>query len=178
MSGTAGSRLAKESPESPAATLRAVMSRASTKGSHFGASRNSLVGSWIEIAAFPPEVGRPPLTSLTTFHDDGTISVNDQGSVTLDPPSVFTAGVGVWTRLRSRTFAYTQHELISDLSSNLVGKLQVRGIYTLSPSGNEYTGDSYYQVFIFAAGEEPVAAGWVTNAGQRIPLELPPPLPK
>ena len=41
-----------------------------------------------------------------------------------------------WTHMAKRTFAYTAFELMSDLSGNLVGYLKVRGVYTVSASGN------------------------------------------
>ena len=111
---------------------------------HAGApNKKALVGSWLETVTFPPESGRPPLKSLVTFHDDETMVCSDQGTVTTEPPSVFSSCHGVWTHLEQRTFAYTVRELISDLSGNLVGYLKVRGIYTVSQSGNEYTGTSF-----------------------------------
>jgi hypothetical protein len=96
---------------------------------------------------------------------------HDQGSVTLDPPSVFTAGVGAWTHLEKRSFAYTQLGLISDLSGNLVGFLKVRGIYMVSKSGNEYSGSSFAEV-LDTDGNVLFSVN-VTNAGQRIHVELP-----
>ena len=62
---------------------------------------NSLVGSWIETATFPPETGRSPLKSLISIHNDGTLTANDQASVITEPPpegpppGVTTPGVGV-----------------------------------------------------------------------------------
>ena len=96
-------------------------------GPHGG---NSLVGSWIETVTFPLDFPPNPggvLKSLIAVHDDGTIEANDQGSVNLGEDMVTSAGVGVWTRLRNRKFAYTQLNLFSDLNGNLVGYLKVRG---------------------------------------------------
>ena len=84
-------------------------------------NKKALVGSWLETVTFPPEAGRPPLKSLGTFHDDGTMACSDQGAVTTDPPTIFTSCHGAWTHLEQRTFAYTSFELISDLSGNLRG---------------------------------------------------------
>lgn len=132
----------------------------------------ALVGSWLETVTFPPETGRPPLKSLGTFHEDGTMVCSDQGAVTItDPPSVFTSCHGVWTHLHNRTFAYTSLELISDLSGNLVGYLKVRGVYTVSQSGNKYSGTSFAQV-VDVNGNVLFSVD-VTNAGQRIKVELP-----
>jgi hypothetical protein len=97
------------------------------------------------------------------------LATSDQGSVTTDPPTVFSSGQGAWTHLETRTFVYRLLELISDLSGNLVGYLKVRGVYVVSDSGNEYTGNSLAEVsdtdgnvlFSFA----------VTNAGRRIQVE-------
>jgi len=136
-----------------------------------GPKQKLLVGSWLETVTFPPETGRPPLKSLGTFHSDGTMTCSDQGGVTTDPPSVFTSCHGVWTHLEKRTFAYTSFELISDLSGNLVGYLKVRGIYTVSQSGNQYTGSSFAQV-LDTDGNVPFSVD-VTNAGQRIVIDLP-----
>ena len=91
----------------------------------------------METVTFPPESGRPPLKSLGSFHDDGTMVCSDQGNVTTEPPTVFSSGHGVWTHLEKRTFAYTALGLISDLSGNLRGYLKARGIYTVSQSGND-----------------------------------------
>ena len=144
-------------------------------GRHGG---NSLVGSWLETVTFPPETGRPPLKSLVSIHNDGILAANDQGAVVTEPPpegpppGVTTTGVGVWTRLKNRAFAYTQLNLPSDLSGNLLGYLKVRGKYTLDVCGNEYTGESFFEVFDTAGNQ--LASGSVTNAAERIPLELPP----
>ena len=96
---------------------------------------------------------------------------SDQGNVTTEPPTVFSSCHGVWTHLEKRTFAYTAFELISDLSGNLVGYLKVRGIYTVSESGNEYSGTTFAEV-LDADGNVLFSVD-VTNAGQRIQLELP-----
>jgi hypothetical protein len=135
-------------------------------------NKKVLVGSWLETVTFPPETGRPSLKSLGTFHADGTMMCSDQGGVTTTPPpSVYSSCHGVWTHLYKRTFAYTSLVLISDLSGNLAGYLKVRGVYTVSPSGNHYTGTSFAQVLdpdgnvLFAVN--------VTNAGRRIQIDLP-----
>jgi hypothetical protein len=134
-------------------------------------NKKSLVGSWVETVTFPPESGRPPLKSLVSFHDDGTMVCSDQGAVTLDPPSLFTSCHGVWTRLEQRTFAYTSIELISDLSGNLLGSLKVRGTYTISQSGNKYSGISFAEV-LDTDGNVLFSVD-VVNAGQRIQIDLP-----
>jgi hypothetical protein len=163
---TASSQVAMSPPESTAASSRTLMRGGSTK--------NSLVGSWMETVTFPPPESRV-LMSLTTFHDDGTMAANDQGSVTVDfdesTGAVTTTGVGVWAPLGRRKFAYTQHNLFSDLDGNLVGRLKVRGIYTLSRSGDEYSGTSHVDVFDTAGNL--LASGTVRNEGERIELELP-----
>ena len=74
-------------------------------------------------------------------------------------------------RWKSARFAYSQIELISDLSGNLVGYLKVRGIYTVSQSGDEYAGNSFAEIFDTAGNV--LFSVDVTNAGQRIQLELP-----
>ena len=135
------------------------------------AKPQAVVGSWVETVTFPPETGRPPLKSLITFHDDGTMTCSDQGSVTLIEPSVFTSCHGVWMYLGKRGFAYTQLELISDLSGNLAGFLKVRGIYTVSKSEHEYTGTSVAQIFDTAATL--LFEVQVGNTGRRIVVELP-----
>jgi hypothetical protein len=134
-------------------------------------TKNALVGSWLETVTFPAETGRPPLKSLGTFHSDGTMVCSDQGAVTTEEPAVFTSCHGVWTHLRDSTFAYTSAELISDLSGNLLGYLKVRGTYTVSSSGNEYTGTSFAQI-LDPAGNVQFSVD-VANAGQRIQIDLP-----
>jgi hypothetical protein len=130
-------------------------------------AKRALVGSWVETVTFPPEIGRPPLKSLGTFNADGTMICSDQGAVSIaPPPSAFTSCHGAWTHLKDRTFAYHALELISDLSGNLVGHLNVRGMYTVSPSGNAYTGTSYAEVV--DVNGTVLFASPVTNAGQRI----------
>ena len=131
----------------------------------------ALVGSWLEIVTFPPEAGRSPLKSLGSFHDGGTMGCSDQGAVTTEPPSVFSSCHGVWIHLRQRTFAYTSRALISDLSGNLVGYLKVRGIYTVSESGDRYSGDSFAEV-VDTDGNVLFSVS-VTNTGERIKLDLP-----
>ena len=155
------------------ALVVATTTMASAQGANAGATNKmALVGSWLETVTFPPESGRPPLKSLGSFHADHTMVCSDQGAVTTtEPPSVFTSCHGVWTHLEKHKFAYTSFELISDLSGNLVGYLKVRGIYTVSQSGNEYTGTSVAQ--ILDPDGNVVFAVDVTNAGQRILVELP-----
>ena len=131
----------------------------------------TLVGSWLETVIFPPEFGRPPLKSLGSYHSDETMSCTDQGSVTLDPPNVYSACHGAWKQLDKLTYAYTAYELISDLSGNLVGYIKFRGVYTLSPSGNEYTGTT--QADILDTDGNVQASVEVANTGERIQVELP-----
>ena len=97
---------------------------------------------------------------------------SDQGAVsTAEPAGVFTSCHGVWAHLEKRKFGYTTFELISDFSGNLVGYLKVRGVYTVSESGNQYTGVTLAQ--ILDTGGNVIFSVEVTNAGQRIILELP-----
>ena len=84
---------------------------------------------------------------------------------------MFTSCHGVWTHLEKHKFAYTSFELVSDLSGNLVGYLKVRGIYTVSATGNAYSGNSLAQ--IFDTDGNVLFSTEVTNAGQRIQIELP-----
>jgi hypothetical protein len=154
------------------ALVVATATMASAQGGHVGATnKKALVGSWLETVTFPPETGRPTLKSLATFHGDGTMVASDQGSVTTEPPTAFSSGHGVWTHREKRTFAYNILYLISDLSGNLVGYLKVQGVYTVSQSGNEYTGTSHAEV-LDTDGNVLFTVD-VTNAGQRIQVELP-----
>ena len=136
-----------------------------------GPKKAALVGSWLETVTFPPEAGRPPLKSLASYHGDGTMVCSDQGAVTTDPPSLFSSCHGAWTHLENRTFAYTSRELISDLSGNLLGYLKVRGVFTVSASGDEYTGSSFAEI-VDVDGNLLFSVG-VTNAAERIKPELP-----
>jgi hypothetical protein len=138
----------------------------------------SLVGSWLETVNFldGPMKGRM-LQSLVIFHDDGTEMSSDQGSVTTDPPptSVTSDGVGAWMQKDWRTFLYTEKSLFSDASGNLTGFLKVSGTYTLHPSGDAYTGTSFYEVLGPDQKSLPPPNGPVTgtvkNSGARIHVE-------
>jgi len=177
ISGAAGSRVAMSSPESTAALPRVGMLGEFKK--------KSLVGSWLETVTFPPDENGDVrvLKSLVSFHDDGTMLASDQGSVMFDPPptdpkapqtgTVTSDGVGAWTQTDWRTFVYTTKELFSDLRGNLVGFLKVRGIYKLSGSGDKYNGTSFFEVS--DTNSNLLVSGNVTNAGERIRVELPPP---
>jgi hypothetical protein len=133
--------------------------------------KDALVGSWVETVWFPPETGRPPVKSVGSFNSDGIMVFSDQGSVTMTPPTVFSSFQGVWRHLEKRRFSYTGLSLMSDLNGNLVGYLKVRGVYTVSQSGNEYNGASFAEVLdidgtvLFSVD--------VTNRGQRILFEQP-----
>jgi hypothetical protein len=152
------------------ALLVATTTMASAQGANAGATnKKALVGSWLETVTFPPEFGSPPVKGVGSFHADGTLVFS--GTVTLEPPTVFSPFHGVWTHLEKRTFAYTGLHLNSDLSGNLVGYVKVRGTYVVSDSGNEYTGTSVAE--IFDSGGNFIFSVEVTNAGKRIQLELP-----
>jgi len=133
----------------------------------------ALVGSWLETVTFPPESGRPPMQSLSSYHADRTAVCADQGNVTVntDQPLVFSSCHGVWAHLEKRKFAGTFVELISDLSGNLVGYLRVRSVVTVSQNGDEYNGNSLAEVrdpdgnVLFAVP--------VVNSAHRIQLQLP-----
>jgi hypothetical protein len=138
----------------------------------------SLVGSWVETVKFldGPMKGRMS-KSLVIFHDDGTVISSDQGSVTTDPPptSVNSDGVGAWMQKDWRTFMYTEKGIFSDASGNLTGFLKVSGTYTLRPSGDAYTGTSFYEVLgpdqkSLPPPNGPVT-GTVSNSGERIHVE-------
>jgi len=148
-----------------AAAANAMVSAA--VGNDATPQKEALVGSWLETVTFP-ESGRQ-LKSLVTFHDDGTVVTSDQGNVVTDPaqnPGVFSSGHGAWVNLEKRTFSYNLVELISDLSGNLVAYLKVRGKYTVSQSGNNYTGTSHYEITDTIGNL--LDSGDVTNAGARI----------
>lgn len=144
---------------------------AAEAGDDASPNKKALVGSWLETVTFPPESGRPPLQSLGSYHDGGTMGCSDQGAVTTDPPSVFSSCHGVWSHLDQRTFAYSSRALISDLSGNLVGYLRVRGVYTVSEAGDEYTGTSFAE--IVGTDGTVLFSVPVTNAGERIKIDLP-----
>ena len=154
------------------ALLVATTTMASAQGGNAEATnKKALVGSWLETVTFPPESGRPPLKSLVSFHADETMVASDQGGVTTEPPFAQSSGHGVWTHLKQRTFAYSVRYLFSDLSGNLQAYLRVRGVYTVSQSGNEYNGTSFAEVL--DTDGNVLFSIEVTNAGERIQLELP-----
>ena len=170
--GRASSALRKATTALTIALVVATAAMVRAQGGNAGATdKKVLVGSWLETVTFPPESGRPPLKSLGTFHDGGTMVCSDQGAVTTEPPSVFSSCHGVWSHVEQRMFAYTSRGLISDLNGNLVGYLKVRGVYTVSVSGEEYTGNSFAEI-VDTDGNVLFSVS-VTNAGQRINLELP-----
>jgi hypothetical protein len=134
-------------------------------------NKKALVGSWVETVTFPPEFGRPPLKSLASFHEDHVFTHTDQAAVTLSPQEVYSSGRGIWRHVEGRVFEYTSRMLISDLSGNLVGQLKFRGTFTVSESGNEYTGTTVATI-LDAAGT-PLFAVEVANAAERIQFDEP-----
>jgi hypothetical protein len=154
-------------------SVEAASAGQGSRGNQGETDPKALVGSWLETVTFPPEAGRPPLRSLSSYHDDRTAVCSDQGNVTVDTPepAVFSACHGAWTHLEKRKFAGTFVELISDLSGNLVGYLRVRSVLTVSTSGDEYTGTSIAEVL--NADGELLFSVQVTNAGRRIQVHLP-----
>ena len=140
-------------------------------GNAAATNKKALVGSWLDTVTFPAESGRPPLKSLVSYHDDQIMTYSDQGTVTTEPPTVFSSGRGVWKHVEKRTFGYTAFGLISDLSGNLRGYLKTRGVYTLSQSGDEYHGTTFAEVLDIERNV--LFSVEVTNAGQRIQFELP-----
>src|SRR6185295_16965047 len=109
--------------------------------------KKAIVGTWLETVTFSGEGAPPPLKSLGTFTEDGSILVADQGNDTTVLPFVFSPGHGTWVHLEGRTFAWTVIELITDLNGNLVATLKVRWEYTVNESGNEYTGQFKAELF-------------------------------
>jgi hypothetical protein len=88
-------------------------------------------------------------------------------------------GIGAWVQLPSPpspalTFEYTVEAVLSDLKGNLTGFFKVRGVYHLDPSGDSYTGNSYYQVLGPHHEQNGGPQGWVCNDGVRIKAESPP----
>ena len=133
----------------------------SNDGPNTTPNKKALIGSWVETVIFPPEFGRPPLKSLASYHEDHTFTHTDQGGVTLVPQEVYSSGRGIWRHVEGRVFEYTSRMLISDLSGNLIGQLKFRGTFTVSESGNEYSGTTVAQI-LDAAGT-PLFAVEVTN---------------
>ena len=131
----------------------------------------AIVGTWLETVTFSGG-GAPPLKSLGTYTEDGSVVVADQGNDTTVLPFVFSPGHGSWVHLEGRTFAWTVIELITDLTGNLIGTLKVRGEYTVNESGNEYTGQFRAELFDPLGNLFDSVDG--TNEGQRIQVE---PLP-
>jgi hypothetical protein len=145
--------------------------------------QKSLVGSWDETFTFVggPMDGRVGV-SLTNYNADGTLIGPQGGSVMFDPDpakaSITSDGVGVWTQTEWNTYVYTGKSLFSDFNGNSMGWLIVTGIYHLDlpAGGDKYTGYSYYKVFDPNGNQ--VFAGFVTNTGTRLIVDLKvPPFP-
>jgi hypothetical protein len=167
--GTQVTTLPAISNESSAALVEAAAASLAQEADQGGPpKKQAIVGSWLETVTFSGGV-RPPLKSLSTMTADGGFVVADQGSVTTEPPTVFSAAHGAWVHLGGRTFAWTVLELISDLSGNLLATLKVRGQYIVNESGNSYTGQFKAEVADTAGNLLFSVEG--TNAGQRIQVE-------
>ena len=134
--------------------------------------KNAIVGSWVETITLSGPGAPPPFKAVGLYTQDGSLIFSDQASVTTNPPQVFSSGLGAWTHLSGRTFAWTVAELISDLNGNLVGTLKVRGESTLNETGERYT--SRFRAEIFDTNGNIVFVADGTNVGQRIVVE---PLP-
>ena len=129
--------------------------------------KKAIVGSWLETVSFN---GSPtPLKSLVTFLDDGNMLVADQGAVS--DAVVFTAGHGLWTHLRERTFAWSQVEIIYDpATGGLMGYLKVSGVYTVGMTGNDYAGE--FEASISAPDGTVLFTVDGTNNASRIPIQI------
>jgi hypothetical protein len=139
----------------------------------------SLIGSWQETFTFVggPQDGRIG-KGLGNYNDDGTLIGSEGGTITFDPDpqkaSVSSDDVGAWKQTEWNTFVYTSYSLFSDFNGNVVGSLKVRGTYKLGPSGDTYSGYSYYEGTITGV---PPFSGFVINKGVRTRVEPPPPFP-
>ena len=167
--GTEVTRSPASSSESRAAMVEAAAASLTQEADQGGPpERQAIVGSWLETVTFSGGV-RPPLKSLVTFFADGNHVVADQGNVTTEPPTVFSAGHGPWVHLGGRTFAWTVLELISDLNGNLLATLKVRGQYIVNESGNSYTG--HFKAEVSDTAGHLLFSVEGTNEGQRIQVE-------
>ena len=147
----------------------AMMLTATAAAQDSPAKKKVLVGSWIETVTFAGAGAPPPVKSLVTFAEDGTMTVADQGNVNLAAGTVFSAGHGSWIAVGDRTFSWTMLELVSDLNGNLIGTLKIRGTYTVDETGNAYTG-TFRAELTDIGGNVLQFEG--TNAGSRIQVEL------
>jgi hypothetical protein len=148
--------------------------------------KKSLIGTWEETFTFidGPQKGRVSV-ALVSYHDDGTLGGSEPGDVAFDPPPqkqgepqtglVTSDGVGSWVQTEWNTYIYTSHSYFSDLNGNMVGRLDVTGVYHLVlPAGDRYEGYSHYD----GAIGDMTLSGYVTNVGVRRPVDLlhvPPP---
>ena len=146
----------------------------------------SLVGSWEETFTFVDGLQKGRVgTGLINYNSDGTLIGPEAGSIMFDAPPkhqkdpqtglVTSDDVGAWVQTEWNTFVYTSHSLFSDFNGNLVGRLKVTGKYTLSSSGDEYDGYSFYEGNIGDTN----FSGYVTNKGVRLTVDqkVPPPPP-
>ena len=156
---------------SPLIEGRPIHAKDSNDGLNTTPNKKALIGSWVETVIFPAEFERPPLKSLASFHEDHIFTHTDQSGVTLVPQEAYSSGRGIWRHVEGRVFEYTSRMLISDLSGNLIGQLKFRGTFTVSESGNEYSGTTVAQ--ILDAGGTPLFEVEVTNTAERIRFDEP-----
>jgi len=89
------------------------------------------------------------------------------------PPLKSSSGQGTWIRKAGQTFTDTTLFFIYDAAGQFIATLKVHQNLTVNATGDEYNGNSSFDVFDPAGNLIPGFSGCSTVHGQRINVEPP-----
>jgi len=150
--------------------IAGLNSRTSVKAS--GESAPEFEGSWVEdITIVSGGSAGTTIKSMSTYARGGGMVTLPSGGI--PPPLKSSAGHGAWLHKGARQFTDTILFFISDPTGQIVFTVKVHESLTISEAGDEYNGNSSFDVFDPAGNLIPGFSGCSTVHGRRINVEPP-----
>jgi len=141
-----------------------------------GESAPQLEGSWVDDVTIVSGFGAgATIKNLSTYSRGGGLVTLPAGGI--PPPLQSSPGHGTWIHKGGREFTDTIVFFIYDPTGQLVFTVKVHESLIVSEAGDEYNGNSSFDVFDPAGNLIPGFGGCSTVRGRRIDVEAPTPCP-